>query len=190
MLLDRVFCIIRGLIDTIKVVVFAVAVIKKWCYWHRNFLEQEIDDYINTKEIWDVASLRGKIYYYGYDIYFELMNLTIRLIRCEHVVVSPLIMVKNNQNIIIRTKVGSWSQKLSGTTIHIWTNLFTATLLMNTISFSNLNHTLNRHISRSTGQVESMPFCLLPVKWIPSWIISTSSVINIKCLNIHYSVGT
>ena len=67
--LGRGLCIIQGLTDMRKVGAFAASVINNFRYWPRHVPRQEIDNYTNTKDIEDFASLCDKLDDYNYDIF-------------------------------------------------------------------------------------------------------------------------
>ena len=54
---NRAFYILKRVIELRNFGVFSAAFIKKWYYWPRYVPDQEIDNYMYTKDIGDVASL-------------------------------------------------------------------------------------------------------------------------------------
>ena len=61
--LDSGLYIVQRMIQPGKFGVFISAVIKKHRYWPINVPRQKIDNYTKTKQIEDVFSVLGKIYY-------------------------------------------------------------------------------------------------------------------------------
>ena len=69
MILDSGFCVLEGLIELLKISVYAGALIKKRRYWPKHVPGDKIDEHFKSKDIGDTDSMYGMMDGVPYEIF-------------------------------------------------------------------------------------------------------------------------